>query len=155
MTTTGVNSALQRARARLAEMSVEQHVPNEPDEQQRATVDAYVAAFDAADVDGLARLLHRDVVLEMPPMWNWYRGVDAYRGFMVRVYRTRGTTWRSMPVTANGQPAIVAFRGDADGSFTLHTVQVFTVRDGLIARTAVFQDPVVLEHFAIELDGSR
>jgi len=38
-----------------------------------------VAAFERADVEGIARLLAEEVVLEMPPMWNWYLGVTRFR----------------------------------------------------------------------------
>ena len=33
---------------------------------------------------GIDDELATDVVMEMPPMWNWYRGVEAYAGFMRR-----------------------------------------------------------------------
>lgn len=149
MTTPAVHSALQRARATLAKAGVDPASDIEPTDDQRAVVDAYVQAFEAADVPGLTRLLRDDVVLEMPPMWNWYRGVAAYAGFMERVFRTRGTRWRSTPVKSNGQPAIVAYRAGDDGVFALHTVQVFTVADGRIARTTVFQDPGVFALFEL------
>ena len=146
-TAAAVNSALQRAKATLASAGADLDAVPEPADEQRAVVDAYVAAFEAADIDGLTRLLHRDVVLEMPPMWNWYRGVADYGAFMVRVYRIRGRRWRSVPAAANGQPAIVAYRGDPDEGFVVHTLQVFTVQNAQITRTSVFQDPDVLAHF--------
>ena len=39
-----------------------------------------MAAFERADVEDLARMLAEEVVLEMPPMWNWYLGPAAYAG---------------------------------------------------------------------------
>jgi RNA polymerase sigma-70 factor (ECF subfamily) len=146
-TVAAVNSALQRAKATLASAGADLEAAPEPADEQRAVVDAYVAAFEAADIDGLTRLLHRDVVLEMPPMWNWYRGVADFGAFMVRAFRTRGKSWRCVPVTANGQPAIVAYREDPDEGFVMHTLQVFTVHDARITRVSVFQDPGVLAHF--------
>jgi hypothetical protein len=50
----------------------------------------------------LTALLADDVVLEMPPMWNWYRGRDDFGAFMRRVVRTRGEEWRTVPLWANG-----------------------------------------------------
>ena len=147
MTAAGVNSALQRARARLGEIGVDADARPEPAAEQRAVVDRYVAFFERADVVGLTSLLADDVVLEMPPMWNWYRGVADYGAFMVRVYRIRGRRWRSVPAAANGQSAIVAYRGDPDEGFVVHTLQVFTVQNAQITRTSVFQDPDVLAHF--------
>lgn len=96
----GVNSALHRARARLVEVGVNPDAQTEPPAEQRAVVDRYIAAFEHADLEALAAMLDDEVVLEMPPMWNWYRGVDAYAGFMRRVYRLRGTSWRTEPLWA-------------------------------------------------------
>jgi RNA polymerase sigma-70 factor (ECF subfamily) len=153
--TAAVNSALQRAKATLAAARVALAAPREPDDEQRAVVDAWVAAFEAADVTALTRLLCDDVVLEMPPMWNWYRGVADYGAFMTRVFRSRGTRWRSVPVAANGQPGIAAYRAGSDGKYLRHTVQVFTVRGGRIARTTVFQDPHVFALFDLPVERPR
>lgn len=146
-TAAAANSALQRARATLTTARADVATAAEPDETQRAVVDAWVAAFEAADVTALTKLVRDDVVLEMPPMWNWYRGSDAYGAFMARVFRTRGTTWRTVPVASNGQAALAAYRAEPDGPFTLHTLQVFTIHGRQIARTTVFQDPRVFALF--------
>jgi len=62
-----VNSGLQRARARLSAAAPAQHDLAEPSEQtSRDLLDRYVRAFVNADVDGLARLLTDDVILQMP-----------------------------------------------------------------------------------------
>jgi RNA polymerase sigma-70 factor, ECF subfamily len=148
-TTAAVNSALQRARAALADAGVEPGSVGEPDdERQREVVDAYVAAFETADVARLTALLQADVVLEMPPMWNWYRGPHDYGAFMERLFRLRGTRWRTVPLAANGQRGMAAYVGGGDGEvLSLHTVQVFDVAHGRIVRTTVFQDPDVFGLF--------
>lgn len=143
-TPAAVNSSLQRARARLEELRIDPDAVPEPEADERAVVERFVAAFERADVSGLVALLAHDVVLEMPPMWNWYLGTDDYAGFMRRVYRVRGTGWSCRPLSANGQAAFVAY---LDG--VLHTVQVPTVRDGRISRMTVYQDPVVFEFFGL------
>jgi RNA polymerase sigma-70 factor, ECF subfamily len=142
MTTAAVNSARQRARARLAAVGMDPEAATEPAPEQRAVVERYVAAFERADVPGLTALLADEVILEMPPMWNWYAGTAAYAGFMERVYRTRGTAWSSVPLWANGEAGFAAY---CDGE--LHTVQILTVAGGLVRRTSVFQDPGVLALF--------
>ncbi|WP_256370959.1 hypothetical protein [Micromonospora sp. KC207] len=38
--------------------------------------------FENADVKGLKRLLTEDVLMEMPPMLNWFAGPDNYVVFM-------------------------------------------------------------------------
>jgi RNA polymerase sigma-70 factor (ECF subfamily) len=147
-TTTAVNSSLQRARARLGAVSPLEDDLDEPaDATRRELLDRYVRAFENADIDALTRLLTDDVVMEMPPMPNWYVGRENYGRFIARVYAIRGTDWRMVSSTANGQPARIAYvRGD-EGVYRLHTLQVFTVAAGRISRCTVFQDPPVFEIF--------
>ena len=110
-----VNSSLQRARATLRASGVTDDQLREPsDPTERAVVDKYVAAFEAADVDGLTRLLADDVVLEMPPVDLWLEGRDDYRRFMERVFRMRGPGWVVVPVPANGGPALAAYAPDPE-----------------------------------------
>ncbi|GAA2041582.1 hypothetical protein GCM10009819_29450 [Agromyces tropicus] len=147
MTTAAVNSALQRARARIAEAGVDPEGAAEPPAEQRAVVDRYVRAFESADVAAITAMLADDVVLEMPPMANWYAGRDDYAGFMRRVYRLRGTGWRTEPLWANGEAGFAAY---VDGR--LHTVQLLTVTQGRVARTTVFQSAEVFELFGLVAD---
>ncbi|MFF7989183.1 RNA polymerase subunit sigma-70 [Kitasatospora xanthocidica] len=148
-TPASVNSALQRARSRLAEQRPDEHELREPDDPaQRALLDRYVAAFRAADLAALGELLARDVVMEMPPVRNWYVGRADYLGFLRRVFAMNGTDWRMMPVRANGQPALAAYVREGDG-YVLHTLQVFTVSGGLVRRNTVFRHPDVFASFGL------
>jgi hypothetical protein len=115
ITPAAVNSALQRARGRLAGVAEDQiDEPAKPD--LRATVDSYVPAFENADITALTRLLTAEAILEMPPMAVWYAGRENYGRFITRVWAMRGTDWRMRPAAANGQPAVAAYvRGD-DGT---------------------------------------
>lgn len=143
-----VNSALQRARSTLrATPPVEDRLSWPADGQARRTLEAYVDAFQRADLDGLTALLRADVVLEMPPVPTWYAGVDHYRQFMARVHAIRGRWWRALPVAANGQPAFAAYALGADGAFHAHTLQVLTVHDGAIVHNVVFADPRLFSAF--------
>jgi RNA polymerase sigma-70 factor (ECF subfamily) len=146
MSTAAVTSALQRARATFAGPRLDTDLLKEPEPAQQEIVDRYVAAFERADVDGLARLVAAEVVLEMPPMWNWYVGPVAYGRFMARVFDTRGRDWRAVPISANRQPAMVAYNRQ-DDRYQLHTLQVFTVERAAIVRTTVYQDPGVFALF--------
>jgi RNA polymerase sigma-70 factor (ECF subfamily) len=142
MTTAAVNSALQRARARLAQEGVDPDDRAEPALQQRAVVDRYVAAFERADVPAIVAMLAEDVVMEMPPMRNWYRGREAYAGFMERVYRTRGTAWRTEPVWANGEAGFLAW---CDG--VPHSLQLATTSGDRVVRLTVLADPEIFALF--------
>jgi RNA polymerase sigma-70 factor (ECF subfamily) len=143
-TATAVNSGLQRARGTLSEAGLrEDELREPPAAEQRARVDRYVEAFVAGDIEALTRLLTDDVILEMPPFTNWYQGRSAYGGFMKRVFDLRGIGWRLDPITANGQPGVLAHTPDG----ALHTLQLFTVTPDGIARTTVFQSSEVFALF--------
>jgi RNA polymerase sigma-70 factor (ECF subfamily) len=146
-----VNSSLQRARAtiRAAGPALEElREPADPDE--RAVVDRYLAAFEAADVPALTRLLADDVVLEMPPVALWLVGPAFYRKFMERVFAMRGPGWRVLPVPANGSPALATYAPDpAGGGPRAHSLQIFEVTGGLIRRCVTFADPSAFVHFGL------
>jgi RNA polymerase sigma-70 factor (ECF subfamily) len=148
MTVAAVNSVLQRARARTRTAGLREDDISETPEARRV-VDQYVEAFSNADLAALKRLLTDDVVLEMPPFLNWFSGADDYTRFIARAYAMRGTDWRMLPTGANGQPAVAAYVRGPDGVYGLHTLQVFTVTPKGVARTVVFQDPVVFALFGL------
>ena len=156
-TVVSVNSSVQRARGRMKEVGAGHETPSEPSAaEQRAWVDRYMKAFEHADVEGLKRLLTEDVLMEMPPMLNWFVGPDNYGLFMVWVFEQAGTDWCLKPVAGNGQPGFAAYRR-VDGGYELHTLQIFTVTAGGISRNSVFQDSEVFASFglAARLDGQR
>ena len=75
ITVAAVNSSLQRARTRLKEAHLGEEQVIEPSAaDQRAWVDRYMEAFERADVEALKRLLADDVLMEMPPLFNWFIG---------------------------------------------------------------------------------
>lgn len=149
MTVAGVTSSLQRARSATAGLDVRQEHLGEPSSaQQRAVIDRYMAAFERADVAELKRLLTADVLMEMPPVLNWFTGPDAYGQFMDWVFAANGTDWRLVPVAANGQPGFAAYNR-AGEHYQLHTLQVFTVTAAGISRNSVFQDAGVFASFGL------
>ena len=148
-TVASVNSSLQRARARLKEVGVRQEGLSEPtDAEQRAWVDRYMRAFEHADIDGLKHLLTEDVIMEMPPMLNWFAGPGNYGLFMEWVFAQAGTDWRLEGVAANGQPGFAAYRR-VGGGYELHTLQIFTVTAEGISRNSVFTDAEVFASFGL------
>src|ERR1700685_2281681 len=105
-------------------------------------------AFEQADVEGLKRLLAEDVLMEMPPMLNWFTGPGNYGLFMEGVFEQAGPDGRRKAVAANGQPGFAAYRRVGDG-YELHTLQIFTVTAEGISRNSVFQDSEVFASFGL------
>ena len=105
-------------------------------------------AFLNADIEALKRLLTADVLMEMPPMINWFVGPDNYGVFMEWVFAKGGTEWCLVPVEANGQPGFAAY-GRVDGGYELRTLQIFTVTADGISRNSVFRDFDVFASFGL------
>jgi RNA polymerase sigma-70 factor, ECF subfamily len=148
-TVTAVNSALQRARATLANASDIGEVTEPDDPRARAVIQQYVRAFEAADVPTLVRLLADEAILEMPPVPLWYHGSRDYGLFMERVFEMRGPGWVARALTANGQPAVAAYAPEPGGGHRAHSLQVFTITDARITRNVVFADPRVFAAFGL------
>jgi RNA polymerase sigma-70 factor, ECF subfamily len=150
-TVVSVNSSLQRARTRVKEVEVRSERLSEPSAaEQHAWVERYMTAFEQADVEGLKRLLTEDVIMEMPPMLNWFPGRDNYGRFMEWVFEVAGTDWHLTAVAGNGQPGFAAYRR-VGAEYELHTLQIFTVTTEGISRNSVFQDPEVFAAFGLEV----
>ncbi len=148
-TVPAVNSALQRARAALADSREADEVSEPDDPEVAAVVEQYVRAFEAADVPELVRLLAAEAVLEMPPVPLWYRGSRDYGMFLQRVFEMRGPGWAIRQLTANGQPALAAYAPEPGGGHRVHTLQVFTIAGGRVTRNVAFADPRVFAAFGL------
>jgi RNA polymerase sigma-70 factor, ECF subfamily len=150
MTTTAVNSALRRARARLAEKAPAESEVSPPSGQSvRELLDRYVAAFERADVAELTRLLREDAVLEMPPHPAWFSGRDNVVRFFATQVITEPNLYKMVHTAANGQPALAAYRLAANGGFDAHAIQVLTVTDARISRIESFLDPTLFGKFGL------
>lgn len=148
--TAAVNSALQRARARLAEAAPTLDELGEPAEPRaRDVLDRYMSAFERADVDQLAVLLRADVELEMPPIPTWFTGREAVCGFLARVVLHTSDQWRLVPTRANGAPAFAMYRGAPDGSFQAHGVDVLSLAGGRISRIVAFNEAALVASFGL------
>lgn len=139
-----VNSALQRARARLP---VDHDSVVEPSQaRQRELVDRYVAAFENADVAALVAVLAEDAMFEMPPLLTWFRGRATIGGFLGARMRELGKA-SVVRTPANGQPAVALYTGPGDGKRRLHSLHVLTVAAHGVSRVVAFQDISAVRRF--------
>jgi RNA polymerase sigma-70 factor (ECF subfamily) len=147
-TTSGaVDSALRRARAKLAEsVPVEQDLAEPDAPAVRTLLDDYVDAFTRADANALVALLRADVEMEMPPVPTWLTGRDAVIGFLAKRV-LRPDRWRMLATRANGQPALVTY-----GNGAAYGVQVLSVVGTRIARITAFNDPSLVTTFGFALN---
>ncbi len=110
-----VNSALQRARATLDELALQDaDAPARPsDEDERRLLEQYLEAFAEYDIDRIVALLRYDVVFDMPPLALWLRGPEQVGRFMLgQGAACRGS--KLIAVEANGCPAFAAYKPDPE-----------------------------------------
>ncbi len=144
-TVASVNSALQRARATLADGNVDVTDPSPPlGEEERALLDRYVAAFEAYDIDALTNLIQEDATQSMPPFDLWLRGRDdIFAWWFGPGIGCQGS--RLVPtVAANGSPAYGQYKPAADGGYEPWALQVIEIADGRIGELTFFLDTKTL-----------
>jgi RNA polymerase sigma-70 factor, ECF subfamily len=136
-----VNSALQRARATLAESELDPASPAvELDEAQKELLARYAAAFERYDVGALVTLLHEDAILNMPPFDLWLQGRDEIGKWFVGPGAPCAGS-KMVPLAANGMPAFGQWRPNPDGSgYYAWAVQVLELRGDRIAGYSSFLD---------------
>ncbi|MEU4271494.1 sigma-70 family RNA polymerase sigma factor [Streptomyces sp. NPDC026092] len=135
-----VNSALQRARATIAENEpAVSDAANPLDEEQKELLERYVAAFEGYDMKALTALLHEDATMSMPPYDLWLRGHDDIVGWMLGVGDVcRGS--KLVPTVANGSPAFAHYHPDPEGGYSPWALIVLELRDGKVGGMDFFLD---------------
>jgi RNA polymerase sigma-70 factor (ECF subfamily) len=142
-TVASVNSALQRARATLAEREGQEAagaVSDPLDEEQQKLLERYVAAFEGYDMTALTALLHEDAIMTMPPFDLWLAGPSDITGFMTTLGASCAGS-RLLPTRANGLPAFAHYKPDPEaGGFSPWAIQVLEISAGRITGFHCFLD---------------
>ncbi|MFJ2812448.1 sigma-70 family RNA polymerase sigma factor [Streptomyces sp. NPDC091279] len=138
-----VNSALQRARATLAEREDKgagAAVSDPLDEEQQKLLERYVAAFEGYDMTALTALLHEDAIMTMPPFDLWLTGHADIAGFMTTIGAACAGS-RLLPVRVNGLPGFAQYKPDPEqGGFAPWAIQVLEISDGRLTGFHFFLD---------------
>ncbi|HEX4172573.1 MAG TPA: sigma-70 family RNA polymerase sigma factor [Acetobacteraceae bacterium] len=152
--TAAVNSLLQRARSQLqaAGPSSEDRLaaPDSADAQDRLT--RYIAAFEAYDIDRLAKLFTSEAIWEMPPFDGWYQGPQAIAALIHQQCPAEAPgDMRLIPLTANGQPAAAMYMRSATSGeqhlpFQLHVLDMHA--DG-VSHVVAFLDTTLFAKFGL------
>jgi RNA polymerase sigma-70 factor (ECF subfamily) len=136
--TASVNSALQRARATLAEAPSATSTPV-LDRDEQDLLARYVDAFERYDMEALATLLHHDVIQTMPPYAMWLQGIDDLLAWYVGPGAACADS-RLLAGWANGCPAFAQYKPDPTGGHCPWALQVVELRDGRIEAIHAFLD---------------
>ncbi len=148
-----VNSALQRARATLAEQKPDAAQTVQPsDDRQRALLGEYVAAFEAWDVEKLVTLLHKDATFSMPPFALWLQGPEEVRKFWYGP-GSKCAGSKLVPITANGLPGFAQYKPGDDGKLHAWAVHILEIVEGRILGHNSFLDtPRLFPLFGLPLE---
>ena len=149
--TAAVNSALQRARAQLAEAAPREDAVLEPvDPEQRALLERFQSAFENYDMAALTELFTRDAVWEMPPFEGWYQGPDAIRTLIeTNCPANASGDMRLLPTVSNGQPAFGLYMRGEDGVHRAFQLQVVSLGPSGIGHVTVFFDLSLFAKFSL------
>ena len=136
-----VNSALQRARATIAQPNPRE--PAELSEAQKGMLKRYVTAFEAYDVEGLTTLMRQDVTFCMPPYSLWLQGPADVRTWMLGLGSgCRGS--RLVPTSACGWPAFAQYRPNPEGGHKAWALIVLELAGDQIVGVNSFLDTEAL-----------
>ncbi len=132
-----INSALQRARATLRELSGD--APAEAlDGGDAELLERYVDAFERYDIERLVSLLRDDAIQSMPPFELWLQGARDIGRWMVEPGPSACRGSRLLPTSANGSPAFGQYRPDPAGGFAPWALQVLEISAGKITGMSFF-----------------
>jgi RNA polymerase sigma-70 factor (ECF subfamily) len=150
MTTVSVNSALQRARAQLAEAAPSADAVAEPAENdRRELLDRFVAAFEAKDIPAIVGIFTKDAVWEMPPFLGWYSGPEDISRLIDTQCPAGGPgDMKLVPTRANGQIAYGLYMRDGD-VYRPFNLPVLTLAPDGVSHVSCFFDLRLFETFGL------
>jgi len=151
-----VNSALQRARERLAREQEEgslarAHVPTDAG-TEAVVMRRFQDAWEAVDIDGIVALLAADALLTMPPEFVSIAGATEIGTFFATApMEGRLDRIRLLPARANGQPALAAYAEDeTTGTHKAYGVMVFAIDgDSIVGITGFPDRPELFERLGL------
>ncbi|HEY6746350.1 MAG TPA: RNA polymerase subunit sigma-70 [Mycobacteriales bacterium] len=153
-----VNSALQRARATLAEWLPRRRLDwapaTAPTAAERAVLLRYMAAVERADLAALAALLAEEVRTTMPPFPMWFAGRPAVLAALAAGWDPGSPAYvgrfRMVATGANRQPAAAAYvRRPGGTAYEAFAIGVLRIENGRIAEIIAFHDPGLFAAFGL------
>jgi len=136
MSTSAMNSALQRARTTIKHAERKRNLAGgDLEEPLSSLLVRYVAAWERADSAALVAVLREDIALTMPPLPVWFYGRSDIQVFLDQILFKSFEPFRVrlVPVRANGGPAFAVYQMDREGVFRAAALQILTLETGQIS----------------------
>ena len=155
MSVAAVTSALQRARATIAQRVAARDAdwsPTEITEADRALLAAFIETHERQDPVAALALLRADIRVAMPPNPGLFTGKDMLAGLMAHAYdRSVFGDWKLLPTSANRMPAAASYlRREGSDVFVPFKLDVLRIGGGLIAEITTF-DASLFDRFGLPL----
>jgi RNA polymerase sigma-70 factor (ECF subfamily) len=138
-----VTSALQRARATIAERVAARDADWSPSgitEADRALLTAFIEAHERQDPVASLAVIREDIRVTMPPIPGLFTGKDAIAGLMAHAFdRSIFGDWKLLPTAANRMPAAASYaRSPGSDRYLPFKLDVLRTGGGLIAEITTF-----------------
>jgi RNA polymerase sigma-70 factor (TIGR02960 family) len=153
LTVAAVTSALQRARATLAERVAARDADWSPSgitQADRALLAAFIEAHERQDPVAALAVIRADIRVAMPPNPGLFTGKDAIAGLMAHAYdRSIFGDWKLLPTAANRMPAAASYlRRAGSDVYVPFKLDVLRTGGGLIAEITTF-DASLFDRFGL------
>ena len=148
-----VTSALQRARATIAERVAARDADWSPSgitEADRALLTAFIEAHERQDPVAALAVIRDDIRVAMPPNPGLFAGKEAIAGLMAHAYdRSVFGDWKLLPTAANRMPAAASYlRREGSDVYLPFKLDVLRIGGGLIAEITTF-DASLFDRFGL------
>ncbi len=154
ITVSSVTSLLHRARATMKQRDLPQRRESirmvAPDARTKELLDAYLRAWESADIEGIIGLLTQDATFPMPPLPLWIQGKEAIRAVLGETILSGDAQgrWKLVAIRANGQPGFAFYRLDeASRVYLPYALQLVTPREGSVSGSITFGFPHLFRYF--------
>ncbi|ADB48797.1 RNA polymerase subunit sigma-70 [Conexibacter woesei] len=133
------NSALQRARATLAERAERERPVAQPSAYEQELLAAFIDMHERGDKDAALAVVREDIRVTMPPHPYFYEGIPAMRELLARAFDEPLGEWRLVPTRANRMPTAASYlRLPGDTVFRAFKFDVLRVEGDKIVEITTF-----------------
>ena len=133
------NSALQRARATLAERAERERPVAQPSPYEQELLAAFIDMHERGDKDAALAVVREDIRVTMPPHPYFYEGIPALRELLARAFDEPMGEWRLVPTRANRMPTAASYlRLQGDTLFRAFKFDVLRVEGDEIVEITTF-----------------
>lgn len=151
-----LNGLLHRARTTLAADRPALQLADPADPEVRNLLTRYVSAWETSNVEVLTEIVADDIFMAMPPLTEWYQGVDASMRFVDQaIFAPAGAgSMRLRRFDMNSVPGFVVYELQRDGSWAPGGVQLIEIagEQPRVHSITSFRTPDVIERAAALID---